>query len=181
MGRLNGMETARRLIENNPSVQIVFCSSSNEFAAESYDVAALHYLTKPVEADKFLAVLDRFFAAYQALRPIKVKVQRVEEAVYISDILYVESSGHDCVLHTKRGNIQTRTTFSALCQELMPFDFVKPIRYALVSLAAVAAIPAKELTLCDGTAVSISSRERENVLQKFTDYKLRCMLRKAGR
>lgn len=181
MDKLNGMETARRLVEKNASVQIIFCSTSNEFAAESYDVAALHYMTKPVEEDKFYAVLDRFFVAYQALKTITVKVQRVEETLYISDILWVESSGHDCVLHTRHGNIETRTTFSTLCKELEPFDFIKPIRYALVALSGVATVPAKELKLCDGTEIPISAKERANVLQKFRDYKLKWMLRKAGR
>lgn len=181
IGKVNGMETAKRLIAKNPSVQIIFCSTSNEFAAESYDVAALHYLTKPLEDQKFLAVLDHFFAAYQALKTITVKVQRVEENVCLSDILWVESAGHDCILHTKCSNIATRTTFSCLCSELEPFDFVKSIRYALVSLGAVTGVPSKELALCDGTEIPISPKERDHILQKFTDYKLKEMLRKVVR
>ena len=47
MSGINGMETAKKLIENNHQTQIIFCSTSTEYAAESYDVSALHYQFLP--------------------------------------------------------------------------------------------------------------------------------------
>ena len=41
MAKLTGIQAAKQLIQRNPGVQIIFCSTSNEFAAESYDVNAL--------------------------------------------------------------------------------------------------------------------------------------------
>ena len=37
MGELTGTEVARRIRETDRDVSIVFCSSSNDFAAESYE------------------------------------------------------------------------------------------------------------------------------------------------
>ena len=48
MSGMNGMETAKKLISRNSRVQIVFGSTSTEFAAEAFDIEALHYMVKPV-------------------------------------------------------------------------------------------------------------------------------------
>lgn len=52
MDGINGMETAKALIVRNSRVQIVFESTSTEFAAEAFDIEALHYLVKPDEKRK---------------------------------------------------------------------------------------------------------------------------------
>lgn len=44
LDKLNGIETAKRLMKKSPNTRIIFCSISNEFASESYDVSALRYL-----------------------------------------------------------------------------------------------------------------------------------------
>ena len=46
MNSLNGMDVARTLREKGIKSRIVFCSSSKDFAAESYEVDELYYLIK---------------------------------------------------------------------------------------------------------------------------------------
>ncbi|MFR3947819.1 MAG: hypothetical protein ACLTZM_12525 [Ruminococcus sp.] len=41
-------------------MQIVFGSTSTEFAAEAFDIEALHYMVKPVGKEKLFHILDRF-------------------------------------------------------------------------------------------------------------------------
>ena len=48
MDKLTGVETARKIRESDHMVRLVFCTISNEFASESYEVAAQYYLHKPV-------------------------------------------------------------------------------------------------------------------------------------
>lgn len=45
--------------QENEAVQIVFITGYSDYIAEGYDVAALHYLVKPVSREKLFAVLDR--------------------------------------------------------------------------------------------------------------------------
>ena len=87
MSGMNGMETAKKLISRNSRVQIVFGSTSTEFAAEAFDIEALHYMVKPVGKEKLFHILDRFFDSVYSLRTVNVKVGRLEESIYISDIL----------------------------------------------------------------------------------------------
>lgn len=180
MDEMNGMETAKQLIVDHPGIQIIFCSSSSDYAVEAYDVSALHYLLKPVKEEKLFAALDFFFRAHTSLRVLQIKTGRIEESVYLSDILWIESSGHKCIVHTKSKELVTRMTLAQLGEQLPADDFVKPIRYALVSLAEVVAIPTEVLTLSDGTEVPIGRDMRQQIKKIFTDYRLRAMLKKGG-
>lgn len=178
MSGINGMETAKKLIENNHQTQIIFCSTSTEYAAESYDVSALHYLVKPIDKEKLFKVLDRFFSTYTKLKTITVKVGRTEEDIYIQDILYVESNNHKCIIHTTNGDISASISMSNLAEMLLPYDFIKPVRYAIVALNQITNIPTDTIVLSNGVTFSVGRKERENVKKAFTDYKWKTMQRK---
>ena len=180
MGALTGIETARHLAETHPKMQIIFCSTSNAYAAESYDVSALRYFIKPISREKLFATLDRFFHVHTSLRTLTFKQNRVDESIYLTDLLWVEADGHKSILHTRKGDIVTRTNITQLARQLEGADFIKPIRYALVSLAAVAQIPTDVLTLADGSTVPVSRNQVAAVKQAFSEYKLRQLLKKGG-
>lgn len=180
MAELNGIETAKKFVSDHPNMQIIFCSSSNAYAEESYDVSALRYLTKPVEKEKLFATLDRFFHIHTSMRTLVYKQNRMDEWVLLNDILWVEANGHTTIIHTRTGDITTRTSFSNICEQVAGADFVKPIRYALVSLKYVTSLPTDVFVLKDGTTVPISRDLRPDMKKAFSDYKMRQLLRKGG-
>ena len=180
MGELTGIETAKRFIEDHPSLQVVFCSTSNAYAEESYDVSAMRYFIKPISKEKLWPTLDRFFRIHRSLRTVTVKQNRMDESIFISDIIWVEADGHKCIVHTKNGNVVTRTSFAQICEQLSDSDFVKPIRYALVSLDNVVALPTDRFTLSDGSTVPISRDLRAEMKNAFSKYKMRSLMRKGG-
>lgn len=47
MDQLTGVDVARQIRKTDASVKIIFCTTSNEFASESYCVDASFYLLKP--------------------------------------------------------------------------------------------------------------------------------------
>ena len=59
MPGMDGVSMARTIRRDNEAVQIVFITGYSDYIAEGYDVAALHYLLKPVSKDKLFLVLDR--------------------------------------------------------------------------------------------------------------------------
>ena len=178
MAKLTGIQVAKQLIRQNPSVQLIFCSTSNDFAAESYDVNALRYLIKPIQEEKFIAVLNNFFHAHKNIRTLTFKVNRMDEQVYLSDILWIEADGHRCIIHTREEDIVTRTSLSQLEAQLENANFVHPIRYALVSMAAVSTIPAEKLVLTNGDEIPISRDQRIAIKRAYTDYKMKALLKK---
>lgn len=180
MGKLNGIETTQELLKINPNVSVIFCSTSNEFAQESYDVDALRYLTKPVSKEKLFLTLDKYFRVHTTLKMLKYKQSRMEESIYLSDVLWIEAGDHKSIIHTKKGEIVSSTLFKQFCEELQNSGFVKPIRFALVSLDAIVSIPTDEIKLVDGTIIGISRDMKKEVKKIYTDYKMKKLLKSGG-
>ena len=59
MGGMSGVETAKRIRALDKNVMLVFVTTSNEFASESYAVKANFYLLKPVSYPEFLTAANR--------------------------------------------------------------------------------------------------------------------------
>lgn len=180
MSGMNGIETAKQFVSDHPSVQVIFCSTSKEYAADSYDVSALRYFLKPVDKQKLFSTLDFFFHAYTAVKTLTYKQNRMDESVFITDVLWIEAGDHKSIIHTRSDDIVTRTSFSSLLSQLEAYDFVKPIRFAAVALNQVAAIPTDVFTLRDGTVVPISKDKRAAMKKAYTDYKMKTLLKKGG-
>lgn len=59
MAGISGVEVAHTVRATDKTVKLVFCSSSNEFASESYEVNARDYLRKPFNCERVAAMLGR--------------------------------------------------------------------------------------------------------------------------
>lgn len=59
MDGMDGVTLAKRIRRENEAVQIIFITGYSDYIAEGYEVAALHYLMKPVNREKLFSVLDR--------------------------------------------------------------------------------------------------------------------------
>lgn len=180
LDKLNGIETAKRLMKKSPNTRIIFCSISNEFASESYDVSALRYLNKPVSEEKLFQTLDNYFYTYTAMRALEYKRNRMVESVLISDVMWIEAGDHKSIIHTKNGDVVTTTLFSHFLEQVADTDFVKPIRYALVSMKAIVVPPTDVLKLTDGTIIPISRKMRQKMKNAYTNYKMNSLLKKGG-
>lgn len=99
MKQLTGLKTAQTLRNNGVAVPIAFLTSSRDFAVESYDVAALAYLVKPLEKKKFETAMERFLITY---RPKSIFI---DGRLFVEDdIVFAESEGRTVTFHFKDGS-----------------------------------------------------------------------------
>ena len=178
MEKLNGMETAKEIIRRNHKIQIVFASTSIEFAAEAFNIEALHYIVKPIEEIQVYGVLDKFFESFYSMRTVDVKVGRLEESIYLSDILYIEAKGKKTLIHMKTGTLEASQSLSEMARILPPGDFCMPIRWALVSMREITSMPSDKLKLSDQTEIPISRGKREEIKNAFADFRWADMRRR---
>ncbi|HWQ00005.1 MAG TPA: response regulator, partial [Vicinamibacterales bacterium] len=59
MPGLTGFEVARRLVEQQAEPQLVFVTAYDQYALEAFEVSAVDYLLKPVEAARLRQAIDR--------------------------------------------------------------------------------------------------------------------------
>ena len=95
MPELSGIDTGRRLRALGEGGEIVYLTSSNDFAADSYDVRAFFYLLKPVKENKLFQVLDGAVKKLHQRRSSAVVVTTADgpRRILLERIRYVERVG----------------------------------------------------------------------------------------
>jgi two-component system LytT family response regulator/two-component system response regulator LytT len=71
MPGLTGFEVARRLVEAGIESQLVFVTAFDQHAIEAFEVNAVDYLLKPVEATRLATAIDRVRKRIQSDRPAR--------------------------------------------------------------------------------------------------------------
>lgn len=101
MNEIDGMTVARTLQGKQRRSLIVFTTSSRDYAIESYDVRAFHYLVKPIEQDKLDEVLRLSEKSIRSRNHyIEVKEGRIMSRILIRDIMYTDYYNHYIQIHT---------------------------------------------------------------------------------
>lgn len=156
MGKVNGIELAKKIRCEDSRVQIVFITGFPDFMAEGYEVAALHYLMKPVSPEKLFQVLDR--AAANLAKPekrLQVNFDRETCFVPFERILYIEARKQYVRIHTGKGDYRMKASL-AETEAMLDEYFFKCQRSFLVNLNHVARIKNTCVVLKNGEEVPIS-------------------------
>lgn len=154
MGNMDGVNMAKTVRRENEAVQIVFITGYSDYIAEGYEVAALHYLMKPVKPEKLFEVLDR---AAEKLRRNEgfLTVQTTEETVRLPfyTIRYLDVQKNYVTVHAK-ADYTVKRTLSEMQAEL-DRRFFRIGRAAIVNLDLVQRVTKAEVRLSDGTALPL--------------------------
>ena len=162
MGAMDGVTMAKQLRKHNDTVQIVFITGYSDYIAEGYEVAALHYLMKPVNQDKLFAVLDR--AAEKLARNEKVlhlAVGGEMARVPIYQIRYADVYGNYVTVHAL-SDVTVKMTLGELEKQLDE-RFYRVGRSAIINLTLVNRVTRTEIRLSDGTVIPLPRGAYEGI------------------
>ena len=104
-------------------------------------------------------------------RSVLVSTPEADIKVPLADILYVEASNKKCILHTVKEDLEVSLSMSELAGMLPSAEFVRPIRYAIVSLKEVVAVPTDVMKLSNGVEIPIGRGERQVMKKAFAEYR----------
>ncbi len=62
MPKTNGIQAGVAIKNISPQTDIIYLSTSDEFAIDSYSVSAFYYMLKPAQPDKFTHVMDLYMS-----------------------------------------------------------------------------------------------------------------------
>lgn len=170
MGEMDGVTLAKKLRGDNESVQIVFITGFADFVSEGYEVAALHYLVKPVREDKLFTVLDRAAAAVRKTeRVVLLNADGEMLRLPVSEICYIEAFAHSVSVVTRKETLQMKQSISEMEQQLGA-DFVRCHRSYLVGLRHIARLSRAEVVLDSGKTLPLSRGAAPTVHKAFISY-----------
>ena len=178
MSGMTGVDLARVIRETDEEVKLAFCTSSNEFACESYEVGAQYYLHKPITEKNIMAMLKR------------MNIDRIEESRKITlpsgeafaakNIIYTEYANHVISIYQKDGKvIRTRMSQTDLEELLMPFGyFCVPSKGLVVNFNAVESLSDITLTVTGGAILPVSRRKTKEIKDAFAKFQMKKMMQK---
>jgi len=171
---MNGIQLAEKLRENNFANNIVFLTTSNDFASQSYQVQAFDYLLKPLTHEKVNNMMKKLKKSHENTDKAGLPVITHSSTRFIlfHNISHVEVVNHNVhiTLHDK-SIIKIYGTFSKIAEQLLSDGrFAKCHRSYIVNLDEIMGETNNELIMKNGAKVPISrgySQVKDKMLKRI--------------
>ena len=159
MPGMDGMAAAREIRSFDDTAEIVFLTTSSEFAYESYGVRALNYLLKPIRKEMLFPILDRLSLQNQEPREgLTLKCGSTLIRVLFSQLAYVEVNGKHLYFNLTDGSV--REVFGTL-KEYEPLlleraEFMRVHRSYIVNMYQIAMLSPTGIHTFSGKNLPVS-------------------------
>ena len=154
MGAMDGVTMAKKVRTHNEAVQIVFITGYSDYIAEGYEVAALHYLMKPVNKDKLFSVLDRALEKRkQEERCLNLESAGEMVRIPFYEIRYLDVRQNYVTIHAKQDYTVKRTLGDF--EKELDDRFCRVGRSMILNLKYIQRVTKTEVRLSDGTVLPL--------------------------
>ena len=154
MGAMDGVTMAKKVRAHNEVVQIVFITGYSDYIAEGYEVAALHYLMKPVNNEKLFSVLDRALEKRkQEERCLNLESAGELVRIPFYEIRYLDVRQNYVTIHAK-ADYTVKRTLGDFEKELDD-RFCRVGRSMIVNLKYIQRVTKTDVYLSDGTVLPL--------------------------
>ena len=171
MPGLSGVELAKKLRQDgNRLLQIIFITAYSDYISEGYDVAATHYLLKPVDREKLFSVLSR---AVERIaddgKRLVLETSDETALVPICDIKFIEVIKNYVTVHAER-EYTLKKPLKEIEHELDE-RFIRVGRSYIVNLYFITRVTRSEIFLKGGDAVPLPRGAYEKVNRAIINMK----------
>ena len=176
MDGLDGLETAQRIMAQDPGILIIFVTTEAGYALEGYELSAFGFLVKGetdsrARFERLMARLEKRLSQDNWLT-----LSKDGTVLRTAALLYAEVQDHNMAFHLQGGTTLTRRMAMEELMALLPQDgrFFECYRGIVVNLDAVADIRTRELIMTNGDHLPVSRRRQAALEQAFAN---RCFAR----
>lgn len=168
MPGIDGVELARTVRAEDDRVQIVFITGYNDYIAQGYEVAALHYLVKPVDEGKLFQVLSRAVACLRRSEPF-LTLELPGETVRVSlpEIRYLDVQHNYVTVHAGK-DYNLKRPLSEL-EKALDSRFFRVGRSCVVNLARVRRVTRTEAELTTGEVIPLPRGQYDKLNRAIID------------
>jgi len=177
MPGFTGIDVAKEIRGFDKTAQILFFTSSPEFALESYSVKAINYILKPISKEKLFFTFDELLEQIKTKKEedaVIVKSNAGIQKILISNLVFAEVIGRNVLYHLRSGKvIECTEPFSSVCYNLLKYGcFIKPHRSYLVNMQYVDTIENHQITLQTLSSVPVAQGKAREIKQQYLNYQM---------
>ena len=171
MNGMDGVQTARKIREQDQTCAIIFATTSVDHGLVSYEVQASDYLVKPIRAEDVASAMDWCVEQIRSTyRMLTLSCENGTIRLPLLDIHYIEIQGHAAMLHTQDRVLVTRRGLDELEREIGHQDFIRCHRSFLVNMNHVQMMQKNAFRLKNGDLVPIGSTMTAKVRDQFMSW-----------
>jgi len=104
-GDILGTELAMQMRSHNKEAKLIFLTTSNEFATESFEAHASYYLLKPLTAEKLYKAIDRC-ELFKLKQSITIDTGHSLLSLDLESVIVLEVQNKYTFIHTANGVIK---------------------------------------------------------------------------
>ena len=160
MPEMNGITLAENLRSCGYRGEIVFLTTSNDFARQSYQVRAFDYLIKPPTPEGVRSILQILENKLETTdkKGLSVKTQRALRYILFRNISHIEVIDHIVHIRLLRGTeIKVNATFSEIARQLLSDSrFVQCHRSYIVNMSDIEIVTDRQVIMQNGAKIPIS-------------------------
>ena len=171
----NGIEIARNIRASGTDTEIIFLTSSPEYAVDSYEVKAQNYLLKPVTEEKFFASIDSILAELDEKDTASFIIYTTEKQysrIRVSSLVYGEVTHRTITLRLADQTIISAVmTFTEFQDILKAYpDFIYPHRSYAVNMNYIQYVTKSDIILTDGQKIPLSRNNYTKISEQFLNF-----------
>ncbi|MEA4974021.1 MAG: LytTR family DNA-binding domain-containing protein [Candidatus Metalachnospira sp.] len=183
MPGIDGTQVAGEIRRRKDKSEIIFLTTSDEFAVEAFALKAAHYLVKPFTQAQFGEAMDRAMAHFIVRQAQKVVLRLIgggTRVLELNEILWIESHNHSQTIFLKDGDSEeARKSLSQLFAELeklSPGQFVSPYKGYIVNQKAIRTVEPKGIIMRTGQTIPLA----RGTFREFSDRYFTYLFPKGG-
>ncbi len=151
MPGLSGIDLAKEMILLNANCNVIFLTTSLEYAVEAFKVNAVQYVVKPYTQEQFDSALAKALKIDEEQSFIIKKSQGIINKIIVDNIVYVQSDKHyvEFVMNDDTV-IRIRSTIDEVMEDLKDFpNFISPHKSYVINMNFVKNVLQKEVVVKD--------------------------------
>ncbi|HEM5202396.1 TPA: response regulator transcription factor [Streptococcus suis] len=173
MEGIDGIETAKLLRDIDRNFILIYVTSYEQYALESFEVSPFRYLIKPVSIEKLRAVLKDVLVEMAAKQKfLFYQVGKEHFQVILDNIVCLYSEfGRKIHLELVDGsNVSFYGKISAIEEGLPQTHFVRVNSGTIINLDYVASFNRNEVTMVNGNCIAISRSRKKVVVTAYNQF-----------
>lgn len=171
MEPVSGIDVARRIRQADAGAEIIFITTSPDFALEGYKVHAIGYLLKPLTQEALTSLLNHHSYRFApSARYITIRHDRNDLKIPHKSIIYVEVFGKQAIFHTFDGPYHTWTSLDEVERLLGGEPFLRCHRSYLVNMEYIECIAGSDFILENGTKIPFPSHDITQYKKIWQDF-----------
>lgn len=176
MPGMSGTEIAKSVRKNKNKTEIIFITTSDEFAVDAFALKATHYILKPFSQDEFNEAILRAVTKISAecKKSLTIKTKDGFKEIDLRDIIFIESFSHIQTIHLIEAACEVRDSLKAILEQLKKASegqFISPCKGYIINLKHAKTLSKNGFVMTAGHIIPMAKRSFPKIKEMYFNFK----------